>query len=201
MKPSTWSLKGVLAWTWVACLVLLWLTAYTPLHFNSYTKHLLALHAAWGFFAPAMGYAAGFTTRPGLRLLLRWLPRLEGAGLVGLLVLSVLLFPFMGKPLPWHHWFLPDDPDYATARPLLSRGRSEYAYELHLDDDPNAWLKPVRVRYLPLVLVWATPLPPASLDSTWTLRREAGLDLLAPRYRAAAKEELARRPDGVYRPK
>lgn len=196
MKPSAWSLQRVLAWTWVACLALLGLTAYTPLRFNSYAKHLLALQGAWWLFAPAMGYVAGFTARLGLRQLLRWLPWVQWAGLGLLFLLWVpCLLLGQGRPPLWRCFFPTDTPDFAVAAPLLSRSWTEHAYELHFDADPQAWMKPVRVRELPLLLVWTAPLAPASLDSTWTLRREAGLDLLAPRYRAAAKEDLTRRLD------
>ena len=195
MNSSTWSPQRVLAWTWVACLALLLLTAYTPLRFNGRTTHLLVLWMAWLFFAPATSCLAGFTTNPVLRALLRWLPRVEWAGLGLLVALWAVLLPLGGRPMGWRFFFPVADPDYAHADPLLSRGSAEYAYELHLDEDPGAWTKPVRVRFLPVLLVWTTPLPPASLDSTWRLRREAGLFLLAHRYRAPAKEELTRRQD------
>jgi hypothetical protein len=197
MKTSTWSLQRVLAWAWVACLGLLWLTAHTPLRFNSRPKHLLVLWMAWLFFAPAMFYLAARTARPGRQRLLRWLPRVQWAGLGVLFLLWVpCLLMVQGQPPLWA-WFFPvDDPDYARAHPLLSRGRAEHVYEVN--DDPQNGRRDVRVRFLPALLVWVTPQPPASLDSTWTLRSANGADLLAPRYRMAAQYDLDRRPDGAY---
>ena len=199
MKTSTWSLQRVLAWTWLACMGLLWLTAHTPLRFNSRPKHLLVMWMAWLFFAPATTHLARLTASPGLRRLLRWLPRVQWAGLGLLLLVWVPSFFFlMGRPPFWGCFFPVNDPDYAHAHPLLSRGRAEHVFEVN--DDPQNWRRDVRVRFLPVLLVWVTPQPPASLDSTWTLRSANGLDLLAPRYRLAAKYDLASRPDGVYLP-
>lgn len=204
MNLSSWSLQRVLAWAWVACLGLLWLTAHTPLRFNSLPKHLLAMWMAWLFFAPAMKYLASRTARPGLRRVLRWLPRVQwmGLGLLFLLWVPCLLL-LMARPPLWEYFFPANDPNYAGAHPLLSRGRAEHIYEV--DNGPLYPFQPEplpqRVRFLPVLWVWVTPQPLASLDSTWTLRSANGIQLLAPRYRLAAEYDLDSRPKGVYLPK
>jgi hypothetical protein len=192
MKNSTWSLQSLLTWIWIACLGLLLLTACTPLRFNTSTKHIWVISLGWFLSFVAAAYFARRTTSLFLQQLLYWLPRVQWAGMLVLLIFWIFTVPFLGRPVLSEYFFPYDDPDYAQAYPLLSRG-NEQVYQVHWDDDPHAYTKAVRVRFLPILLVWATPLPPASLDSTWKVRSAEGLELLAPRYRQAAKADLASR--------
>lgn len=190
MKQATWSPLGFLTGLWAGCLGLLLLLAYTPLQLNSASKYTWLVIATWGLAFVVPVYVARCITTLWLRRLVQCLPWLQAAGTVCLVFFTALGFLFTGGGIGLFQLVSPATvPDYVREAPLLSRG-SEQIYEVHLDEDPRAYTKPVRVRYLPALFVWVTPLAPASLDSTWEVRRAAGLDLLAPRYRPAAQADL-----------
>lgn len=185
------SARALVAWFWLVCLVLTVLNAtLRNLEFSSIALRSGVHCAAWLLAFSATGYFAQSTPWR----VLRWLWRLVAWVQWGALALAIVtVFPvlygyvslfFFGTRA--HSY--PND----YGPPVLCRGWEEVYYR-HLDWDNhhNFWKQAVHIRPVAPGLNWVTPLGEHPLlDSTWTALDSVGVELLAPRYRNAARAAL-----------
>ncbi len=171
MASSLWSfavinpsLKRVLAWLWVLCAGLTVLTiCVPPLEFSSFTYRSVAHSIAWSLAFTGAGYFAKRTSSPALLWLLRWIPRIQWAG-VGLVLAGLWWY----GALYIYYFFLsagsPNDTQLGKARILMRRGDAYVLYR-NVAGHPSQYGTLALVRPVSPFFNWVRPITSGEYDS------------------------------------